>query len=574
MGKFLSVVHLGDQYLQISNWESNESSTDEDKDEKTAINSIKQLVGGNSKNLSLLVDKLVKKESDNVDGICFELNKQAIYGGYYNKAGSIITDAVMSDLQKAMKFYFKKKVKLATKLTYQHDGNLSGDFVGDGKAGTSFNLGPFAKRELLQNEIKDMLLSKFCEKGGKDGNITLSPLATLAANTVDGAGLPTYGGKDGNASAVKKTNDRHYPSGLTGKELFDDNGSNTDGTPDGGFLLSQAKKDPYGSTAVAFNSFDKATIVLKTIAATTKGTDDINETLLPVTKAQSIDSEDEAVQLQTRMAMDFNQFGDTLTRLLRREFLDKAEVLTHPKPKNPPKGWAPHLASEALYESREKNVTHEFFTSKKSGLSAVYKGIEDEAKARMASEMLLLTADPNYIADPSEARAALIKPSQRNKFRYAALIQQEKNKQIKLKYALEIKRKQQQIDILKRQAQIRASIFRDEIAVHELRHIMMDADKSVAVAMKKAAKGKDNFDDDKTTTTTKGGKTTTTDGETTTTTSTTTTSTTQTGGTTTSTLPRPGTPEHRQMCEVSGCMIPPSMMPNQIKAHCQRIGCL
>jgi len=93
--------------------------------------------------------------------------------------------------------------------------------------------------------------------------------------------------------------------------------------------------------------------------------------------------------------------------------------------------------------------------------------------------MCKLVIKTNYIADPSEARAALIKPSQRNAFRYAALIQQEKNKQIKLKYALEIKRKQQQLDILKRQAHIRASIFRDEIAVHELRHIMMDADANV-----------------------------------------------------------------------------------------------
>jgi len=98
--------------------------------------------------------------------------------------------------------------------------------------------------------------------------------------------------------------------------------------------------------------------------------------------------------------------------------------------------------------------------------------------------MCKLPSIPNYIADPSEARVALIKPSQRNAFRYAALIQQEKNKQLKLKYALEIKRKQQQIDILKRQAQIRASIFRDEIAVHELKHIGMDADAAVAVALK------------------------------------------------------------------------------------------
>jgi len=213
-------------------------------------------------------------------------------------------------------------------------------------------------------------------------------------------------------------------------------------------------------------------------------TDDINETLLPATKAKSMDTEDEIVRMQTRMAADLTQFSDTLTRQLRKEFLDKVEVLKTKGATKPP-----HLASRALYESREKNVTHAFFTSEQSGLAAIYKGIEDEAKARMASEMLLMTADPNYIADPSEARAALIKPSQRNAFRYAALIQQEKNKQIKLKYALEIKRKQQQVDILKRQAQIRASIFRDEIAVHELRHIMMAADKNVSVELNTTTQG-------------------------------------------------------------------------------------
>ena len=84
-----------------------------------------------------------------------------------------------------------------------------------------------------------------------------------------------------------------------------------------------------------------------------------------------------------------------------------------------------------------------------------------------------------------EARAALVKPAQRNKFRYAALIQQEKNKMLKLKYALEIKRKQQQVDLIKRQAHIRASIFRDEIAIHELRHITMAADKNVSLEMNK-----------------------------------------------------------------------------------------
>jgi len=124
----------------------------------------------------------------------------------------------------------------------------------------------------------------------------------------------------------------------------------------------------------------------------------------------------------------------------------------------------------------------------KLNLSAIYKGIEDEAKARMASEMLLMTTDPNYIADPSEARASLIKPSQRNKFRYAALIQQEKNKMLKLKYAKEIKRKQQRIDLIKKQAYIRASLFRPEIAKHELKHLLSAADKSVELNTTKPGK--------------------------------------------------------------------------------------
>ena len=201
--------------------------------------------------------------------------------------------------------------------------------------------------------------------------------------------------------------------------------------------------------------------------------DDINETLLPATKAESMDMEDEVVGLQSRMTSDLNQFGDTLTRALQKKFYDMNLTLkdTH--------DGKPHLMSLAHYGRDEKNVTGEFFRSKESGLSAIYAGIEEEAKARMASEMLLLTTDPNYIADPSEARAALIKPSQRNAFRYAALIQQEKNKQIKLKYALEIKRKQQMVDLIKKQAQIRASLFRASAAKHELEHLLKKVDESV-----------------------------------------------------------------------------------------------
>ena len=58
---------------------------------------------------------------------------------------------------------------------------------------------------------------------------------------------------------------------------------------------------------------------------------------------------------------------------------------------------------------------------------------------------------------------------------------------LKLKYASIIKRKQQKVDLIKQQAYIRASIFRDEIAKHELEHILKAADANVSLKKKPTA---------------------------------------------------------------------------------------
>ena len=344
-------------------------------------------------------------------------------------------------------------------------------FIGKSNIGRSFDLGGFAQCKIELPKVEDTYLAKLCKRLS-DENATFSPAAVLTALTVDGAGLPSFSGIENNSESMKKVDDRKYPGGLSGKEIFRESGLGTGNIDDGGFLLGRAKADPYGSTAVALNSFDKPTIVLKTLAAMNSGTDDINETLLPATKADSMDMEDEVVGLQVRMSADLNQFTDTLTRALQSEF---AEIPME-------EAGSRHLISLAKYERAEKNATTTFFKSKESGLADIYKGIEEQAKAEMASELLLMTADPNYIADPSEARAALVKPSQRNKFRYAALMQQEKNKMLKLKYATIIKRKQQMVDLAKKQAYIRASIFRASAAKHELEHILKKADESVSLS--------------------------------------------------------------------------------------------
>ena len=52
---------------------------------------------------------------------------------------------------------------------------------------------------------------------------------------------------------------------------------------------------------------------------------------------------------------------------------------------------------------------------------------------------------------------------------------------LKLKYAKEIKRKQQRIDLIKKQAYIRASVFRPVIANNELDELLKAADATVEV---------------------------------------------------------------------------------------------
>ena len=469
----------GDSYLMSCNWEHNETKMpDINQVALLAISALADVKVTAEDSIEDVINKVIEKKMP-VDGICKNLNYETVL------AGKAINNTTTSKIQKIINLiikiinlyyatidtYYIPRPSVGTidqDYNYTMDGNIT--FVGEEKVGSSFDLGAFAKCEIKQEKIEEMLISKFC--AGED-NGTFSPAAVLTANTVDAMGLPSYSGKDGDKNnTIKKVADRDYPAkDMTGEKLYGDkNGSN------GGFLIEEAKDDPYGSTATALNSFDKPTLVLKDLALKNFGTSDINVTTLPATKAQSMDLEDEIVKLQTRMDADLYQFGDTLTRALRKELLDKTSIKAHNwmKGKDP----LPHLASQAAYEMREKNTTEKFFQSKTSGLAAIYKGIEDDAKAKMASEELVMTTDPNYITDPSEARAALIKPAQRNKFRYAALIQQEKNKQLKLKYAKEIKRKQQMVDIIKQQAYIRASLFRDEIAKHMLKHLLDKVDES------------------------------------------------------------------------------------------------
>jgi hypothetical protein len=354
------------------------------------------------------------------------------------------------------------------------------DFIGKENVGNPFDLGGFAKCKVDFDWMKNSTLGKLCS--GEKDDTPLSPPLVLAANSVEGEGL-FAGGMDRSKSTIP-VEKREYPSGLTGKDLY----SRYKGK-EGGYLIASAEEDPYGSTAVAMKTFDKASIVLKTMALKSRrgssgkgkrkvgasndfGADNADLIKLPPTKAKSLDLEDETVQYYTKLDPDLNEFKDTLTRRLRK-------IYTTNSSKGIKIGEGKKMISLAKYRDREKNATAKFYKDKKSGLASMYEAAETEAKAELASELLLMTADPNYIADPSEARLQYIKDSQRNAFKYAALIQQEKNKQLKLRIARKMKHKKQMIDMVKRQAEISASLFRDDIARHEIKKLLKAVDESV-----------------------------------------------------------------------------------------------
>ena len=354
-------------------------------------------------------------------------------------------------------------------------GSLEDILVGAlvGRFGSSFDLGGFARCETGFGDTNTTTLSSLCNHyGTAQANRVMSAVKTWMVNSVDAEGL--FGGGTAQDKPVP-VEERYYPSGLSAKDLYgvgkitDEDGNEY--TVEGGYQYASLEDDPKGSTALAHTKFDKPTIYLKDFALKTIGTDDASAVRLPATKMESIKLVDETVAQQTRQHLDIPQFVDGLVTALRRLYTDPSKLDV---------GVPPDMISLAEYAKKEKEVAHNFFSDRASGLAQIYEGVENEAKAKLGSMLLLENARDDAIMDPSESRLRYIDASQHNAFRYAALIQQERNKQMKLKVSLELKRARILIDIAKRQATIRASIFRDDIARNEIDLLLEAVDQSVS----------------------------------------------------------------------------------------------
>jgi len=254
-----------------------------------------------------------------------------------------------------------------------------------------------------------------------------------------------------NEQDTKKTKERKFPSGLTGDEIY---------AKDGGKINKEVSDNPNSATSTAVKEFDKAGLVLRDSALKTVGSLDPTSKKLPLTKADAMDSEDDMANIIQESTTNFHDLIDQLVTELQKVFKTiEAENL-------------------ASYYKKEKETFFAFISSNDS-LKAHYTAAANAIKSKYSIKKFLATKAETYIDDPSEARASLIMENQRTGFRYAALLQQHENTLDKINLSLELKKHKELIDIAVRQAYVRASLFREDIAKKELDEMLKAVDKLI-----------------------------------------------------------------------------------------------
>lgn len=309
---------------------------------------------------------------------------------------------------------------------------------------------------------------------GNIDKLVLDPAMSMITYSIDTDGfLPNQG-----SGETVPIYERKYAGGLTGKDLYDEH----DGVA-GGMAHYAAHEDPSGAVAKSLESFDKPEMILSDMAYKLGKDGDASAIQLPATKAKSIDDEDNIAKQQAADYPNFQEISDSIAKILRKGYLEEIGE----KVSTPDNDCTGEIKTLAAYKKEEDKLTTyylldqdgEYMGKGKLNLETIMKQIASYVKADYASKHLLLTADPAYIIDPSEAMVSRIAKEDKLDFRYAAFVQQEKNKEVKIASALILKKLNEYLEIIKKQARIKASIFRDDLAKCEIEDLLKSVDESI-----------------------------------------------------------------------------------------------
>lgn len=279
-----------------------------------------------------------------------------------------------------------------------------------------------------------------------DGKTNDSATITVA-NSVD-----TEGVTDGtNGNKPKKVQDRRYPSGKTGDDLWH---------KDGGYFNKRILETPSSSDAKAALDMDIPTLMLKSSAIKNIGNSHEYSMGLAETPAESMNKEDEVAQFLTSANTDYHAFSDSLAITLRAKFstIDKDSL--------------------AKYYQEEKKKFEESIRDDHN-VQSLYNLSAKGVQAEYADILFQESQKENFIFDTSEARVKYLAPESKNPYRFAALHQTIRNTLIKARMGREMKRRKILLDIAVQRAYVSASIFRDDIAMKEIDKMLKAVDQAI-----------------------------------------------------------------------------------------------
>ena len=237
---------------------------------------------------------------------------------------------------------------------------------------------------------------------------------------------------------------------------------------DGGVIIKQLEAKPNSSTAKAYRDMDKYTLTLQRLVALNVASSDLSQKLdiskyaLPATPLDVKKQEADLVNLTAGFNIDLNALQNAIVDGVRPLYTSiNTDTL-----------------NDYYVQERKKfqeYVTGDFAKTLETIRLGAYKTIE----ARYALKLFNMVSDKDYMFDISNQRLSRISPDVRSKFIVKAIIQMNKEVEIKTQMALEKDAIQEAISRTVERAYPASSVFRGDIAKKEIDELLKAVDNAI-----------------------------------------------------------------------------------------------
>ena len=349
-----------------------------------------------------------------------------------------------------------------------------------GSGSNSSNKNPLDKISGLQDKLGKLCGKASSSSGGSTGGTGGSGGST--------GGTGGSGGSTGGSEYVAPT---EYSSGMAtattgstvagvgvGSDVKDNNVGNAktpSGDPlsvidgkDGGIINKVRKEKPNSSTAKAYRDMDKYTLTLQRLVAMNAKKADDEQRLdtrtfgLPATPLDVIQQENDMANLRAGFYVDLRDIQNKIVNAVRAKYQS--------------------ISTETLseYYIQEKKVFNEYIKKDFAPeLEKIRLGAYKQIEAKWTARLFNMVSDKDYLFDTSNEQLKALPKNLRNKFIVKAMVQMNKETEIKARIALEKAELKEAIDRAIQRAYPASSVFRGDIAKKEIDKLLKAVDTAI-----------------------------------------------------------------------------------------------